>query len=169
MSSIFHRVIEAQNSLYESCGLKAPNLIPESESKEYYAHYYELENRRIRFRISKLTPNKSGQFVTIWKRIDGGVIQPYDYADDIDYFVINFINEDKIGQFVFPKDVPVKKNIFSKNQRGGKRGIRVYSPWDITTSPQAQSTQDWQKLYFLDITSPQIIDIKHTKSLYSIT
>jgi len=33
------------------------------------------------------------------------------------------------------------KSIISKNGKLGKRGIRVYPPWDMVTNKQAEKTQ----------------------------
>ena len=41
--------------------------------------------------------------------------------------------------------------IFSQNKKQGKRGIRVYPPWDKTENNQARKTQAWQIKYFLSL------------------
>ena len=56
-------------------------------------------------------------------------------------------SDSEIGQFVFPKEVLLKHNIISSKQKEGKRGFRVYPPWDTPTSKQAQKTQNWQLQY----------------------
>ena len=61
----------------------------EPEGLEYAASVFELNNRKIRFRIAKTTPTKVGQFVTLWKRTNKGPIQPFDMLDQIDLFVIS--------------------------------------------------------------------------------
>ena len=58
-----------------------------------------------------------------------------------------------IGEFVFPKTILTKKNIFSANGKEGKRAIRVYVPCDKTTSAQAAKTQKWQGQFFVDFNS----------------
>lgn len=121
----------------------------ESESLEYDACKYHLDNFSVLFRTAKITPTKIGQFVTIWKRIGNGPIQPYDETDPIDLFVIATRMGENFGHFVFPKSVLRKRDIVSVNGKGGKRGIRVYPPWDTPASQQAQKTQDWQLEYFV--------------------
>ena len=43
------------------------------------------------------------------------------------------------------------KGIITRNGKEGKRGIRVYPPWDIPTNKQAEKTKIWQAKYFLTI------------------
>jgi hypothetical protein len=59
------------------------------------------------------------------------------------------------------------KGVFSGNNKDGKRAIRVYPPWDVTTSKQAQQTQQWQLKYFLEIPAANEIDLTLAKRLYS--
>ncbi|EKD72557.1 MAG: hypothetical protein ACD_45C00643G0006, partial [uncultured bacterium] len=53
----------------------------------------------------KITPTKVGQFVTLWKRINNGPIQPYDVSDPVDFFIVSARKDDCFGQFIFPKSV----------------------------------------------------------------
>ena len=149
--SINFDLLSAQELAYRPNGFACKNLIQESESQEYGACEFELNNKIIKFRVAKITPTKVGQFVTIWKRIENGPIMPFDLADNIDLFIVSVRNDKNFGQFIFPKDVLWQKGFVSKDGKGGKRAMRVYPPWDITESPQAKRTQAWQLLYFLDI------------------
>ena len=124
------------------------NLNTHSEGIEYGACHFELNDLKIEYRVSKITPTKTGQFVTIWKRNTQGITAPFDVADAIDFVIITSKNGDNWGQFVFPKMVLVEKGIFSQNEKGGKRGIRVYPPWDKAMNKQAEKTQNWQLKYF---------------------
>ena len=166
MLSVFDQVVDAQEALYDLCGFEDIYLIQEKESKEYYAHYYTLGNHQVRFRISKKTPKKSGQFVTMWQRRPDSIIRPYDQSDDVDLFVINTVDEGKIGQFVFTKSILLEKNVFSKEWKGGKRAIRVYAPWDDVHNEQARRTQSWQQQCFLNITPNLSLDADLVKKLY---
>ena len=52
----------------------------------------------------------------------------------------------------FPKKILYEQGILSDKNNEGKRGFRVYPPWDeITTNNQAKDTQTWQLKYFLEI------------------
>lgn len=134
----------------------------ELESTEYGACRFLLNNSNVLFRTAKITPTKMGQFVTLWKRINQGPIQPFENTDFIDLFIITAAKENQFGLFIFPKSVLITKEIVS-DKKEGKRAIRVYPPWDITTSKQAQKTQKWQLDYFVEIPQNQIIDWDQTK------
>jgi hypothetical protein len=137
----------------------------EPESSEYGACTFVLNNLNIRYRTAKITPTKTGQFVTLWKRIDHGPIQPFDNNDPIDLFIVCTRKGNHFGMFIFPKSILMTKEIVS-DKKEGKRAIRVYPPWDVTTSKQAQKTQKWQLDYFLEINQDQIMDLKRAKSLF---
>ncbi|WP_211172631.1 MepB family protein [Chitinophaga sp. Ak27] len=137
--------------VYDKCGFDFDGLIAEDESQEYGACTFRLNKLKIKFRISKITPTKTGQFVAIWKRNQEGVTQPFDLTDEIDFIIISSQNGDNFGQFIFPKSVLLDKGILTGNGKKGKRGIRVYPPWDTVANKQAKKTQDWQIKYFLTI------------------
>jgi hypothetical protein len=160
-------LILIQEILFDTCNFKITQPILETESSEYGACTFSLNNLNILFRIAKITPTKTGQFVTLWKRINQGPIQPFDSADPIDLFIISTRKENNFGMFVFPKSVLITKEIVS-DKKEGKRAIRVYPPWDITTSKQAQKTQKWQLDYFLEIQEDQTKDLNRIKSLLLI-
>jgi hypothetical protein len=142
-------LIVIQQILFEKCNFKVTPL-HETESSEYGACTFVLNNLNILFRTAKITPTKTGQFVTLWKRINQGSIQPFDSTDSIDLFIITTRKDNQFGLFIFPKSVLITKEIVS-DKKEGKRAIRVYPPWDSTTSKQAQKTQKWQLEYFLEI------------------
>jgi hypothetical protein len=155
-----------QNLVFKTCGFKYSKPLPELESAEYAAYSFEVNGSPIRFRAAKTTPIKIGQFVTLWKRIANGPIQPYDISDPIDFYIISTRKKDYFGQFVFPKTILEQKNILSKHGKGGKRAIRVYPPWDIPHSPQAKKTQKWQLDYFLTIPQNTSVDCDRAHGLY---
>lgn len=138
--------------IYDKHNLVLTNLILDSESIGYGACSFELNGKTIEHRVSKTTPTKIGQFVTIWKRNEEGITRPYDTSDELDFIIITARSENNIGQFIFPKSILAEKGIISNQGKDGKRGIRVYSPWDVPTNKQAIKTQDWQTKYFFTIT-----------------
>lgn len=137
--------------VYDKCGFDLINLKCNLESAEYGACSFELNGKTIQFRVSKITPTKTGQFVSIWKRNREGITEPFDISDDLDFIIISSKSGDNFGQFIFPKSVLADNGIISINGKTGKRGIRVYPPWDVVTNKQAQKTQIWQSKYFLTI------------------
>jgi hypothetical protein len=160
-------ILDARNYIYNPCGLKCSQPIMEKESAEYGACTFQLDGFAIKFRVAKITPTKIGQFVTLWKRIGNGSTQPYDVSDAFDFFVVSTRRDDYFGQFIFPKSVLRDQSVLSVEGKGGKRGIRVYPPWDITLNRQAQKTQQWQVKYFLEIPKNSEIDRVRAQMLYS--
>ncbi len=155
-----------QEHLYEKCGLELKNLKLHSESIEYGACSFELNDFKIEYRVSKITSTKTGQFVTIWKRNSDRITAPFDVEDDLDFIIITSKSEDKIGQFIFPKSILVEKGIISTSEKEGKRGIRVYPPWDVAGNKQAEKTQSWQVKYFVLIDENDSIYIDLLKQYF---
>lgn len=160
-------VFVVKKVIYDPCGFVMKHIIPENESAEYSAYRYELNGLKICFRLAKVTPTKTGQFVTLWKRINKSPIMPFDLSDEIDFVVISTRKDDNYGQFIFPKELLIKHGIFTDTKEG-KRAIRVYPPWDITESAQAKKTQKWQLDYFLDASLDKPLDIERAKRLYEL-
>lgn len=153
---------------YGLSGLVCKNLSQEPESQGYGAFTFEINDIPIKFRVGKITLTKIGQFVTLWKRMGGGPIQPHDHSDPFDFFIVSVRNSKRFGQFVFPKALLIKKGIVSKEGKGGKLGIRIYPPWDLTKSPQAKKTQQWQLAHFFEIYPNESIDAYLVQKLFLI-
>lgn len=134
-------------ALLEELNHPISDVFSESESKEYNGFDFKIGNFKVKFRTSKITPTKNGQFVTLYKRIESGTIAPFDMTDKIDLVIICSKKENNQGYFVFPKSELIKRGIFT-DKKGGKRAFRVYPPWDVANSSQALKTQNWQLNYF---------------------
>lgn len=104
--------------------------------------------KKIIEKTSKITPKKIGQFVSIWKRNELGKTVPQDAADEFEYMIIHAKNDNQVGYFKFPKNILIEHNVVSQNNKGGKRGIRVYPPWDVAENKQAIKNQSWQLKYW---------------------
>ena len=169
LKSIHSDLNVVKELVYDKCGFYLSNLKQNIESSEYGACTFELNGKRVQQRISKITPTKTGQFVTIWKRNKDGITEPFDTSDDFDFVIITARNENNFGQFIFPKSVLADKGIITRKGKEGKRGIRVYPPWDKTTNKQAEKTQTWQTKYFLTIKNDNTTDLDLTKKLLTQT
>ncbi len=154
--------------LFKTCGLSLSNLEPEAESKDYFAHNFKLDGQNVKYRTAKITPTKTGQFVTIWRRNEKGITEPFSVSDDISFFIIATRKGINFGVFIFSKTVLMERKIVSNNIVPGKRGIRVYPSWDTTTNKQAQKTQAWQSAYFLNLSQDSGIDLEIAKVLLSL-
>lgn len=163
---IHQDLLAAKKLLYDPCGFDCTLPRAEAESAEYGAYDFEINGLSAKYRVAKITPTKIGQFVTLWKRVGEGPIQPFDHSDPIDFFVVSTRSGNDFGQFVFPKSVLLEKGILSDCNREGKRAIRVYPPWDHATNKQAIKTQKWQLDYFLDIAEGQSVDFTRAKKLF---
>lgn len=144
-------LVASKELIYDKCGFICSQPHEEAQNAEYGAYVFTLNSLSIRFRVAKTTPTKIGQFVTLWERSEDGSTQPYDVSDPADMYVISTRTGSNFGQFVFPKNVFLQRDIVSDQGKGGKRAIRVYPPWDKPTSNQAQKTQQWQLEYFLEV------------------
>ncbi len=159
-------VLETKELVFDKCGFEFSNIKIEKESAAYCAFRFEINDQKVLFRSAKITPTKTGQFVSLWKRKnEKSDIEPFDISDTIDLFVINVKTETNFGQFIFPKSVLVEQGIIT-NKKEGKRAIRVYPIWNLAESKQAIKTQKWQLDYFLDIPADKTLDIDRAKLLY---
>jgi len=159
-------LLEIKVRVLDSLGIEVQNVVAEKESHDYSAHHFELDQSTVVFRTAKTTPKKIGQFVTLWKRNNEGETQPYAWSDAADLIIIAAVFDHQMGHFVFPKSVLFHQGILSGKLQQGKRGFRVYPPWDLPYSRQAQKSQRWQNDYFLEITNKRNIDWDLAKRLY---
>ncbi len=168
IQNLVHSDLKTANVfVYDKCGFDFTRLVWDAESIAYGACSFVLNGKNIQHRISKITPTKTGQFVTIWKRNKAGITAPFEDSDNIDFILITSKCGDAFGQFIFPTAVLIDKGIITANGKEGKRGIRVYPPWDVATSKQAEKTQDWQTRYFLTIKDDGTTDIELAKKLFA--
>lgn len=153
--------------VYDPCGFVFNDFKQNQESQEYCACSFQLNEKCIHYRQSKITPTKNGQFVTLWQRSPEGITVPMDSADDLDFVFITSRKGNDLGQFIFPKFILQEKGILSITGKGGKRGFRVYPPWEIASSPQAIKTQLWQTTYFIPIYLDKTNDLEQLKRRFN--
>ena len=161
-------LIIAKEQLYDPSSLSLSDFYNNEESTEYAACSFKLNSKKIEHRLSKITPTKVGQFVTIWKRNTEGITAPYSLSDGIDFIVITSRCKEQLGQFIFPISILVEKKIISSHVKEGKRGIRVYPPWDVPMSKQAIVTQEWQLAYFIPIHLDELVHIELLQQIFTM-
>ncbi|SFM98925.1 hypothetical protein SAMN05421594_0150 [Chryseobacterium oleae] len=154
--------------IFQPLELKLLNIEEDTESKDYSGCGFTLSDLKIKFRTAKITPTKTGQFVTIWKRNEKGETAPFDSNDVFDFYLISAFNDTHKGIFIFPKEILVEKQILSHGKKMGKRGIRVYPTWDLTESKQAKATQKWQTEYFFDLSQNSEAHLQKVKILFDL-
>ena len=115
LNSIHQDLLIAQQIAYAPSGLTLNSFEPEIESREYGACTCKINNLTIVFRVAKITPTKSGQFVTFWKRENSaGPIMPYDITDQFDFFVVHVYEKKRLVNLFFLKLYCMKKDFYQK-------------------------------------------------------
>ncbi|HDR3964577.1 TPA: MepB family protein, partial [Bacillus anthracis] len=89
----------------------------------------------------------------------------YDAAPDL--LIITCIDDNKLGQFIFPKDILLKEKILRTQNQKGKMAMRIYPIWDTPVSNQAKKSQMWQLQYFVDLSDHNNLPIDKLLHLYS--
>ena len=136
----------------------------EQWNQEYEAFNFEFNGVEFKSRLAKKTPKKVGYFVAFWRKNEINKNRPFNFNESKDKLIINILDGSKKGQFVFPKDLLVKKGIISSKKYKGKMAIRVYPSWEQNLNKTAVSTQKWQIPYFLDFSKG--FDEEKIKELY---
>lgn len=129
------------------------NLQIESQNSNYEGFTFNVDTTTFRSRTAKLTSKKMGYFVVFWEKDSEGTNQPYLYENAPDKLIINIIDNNQIGQFVFPKDMLEKQCILKSGNQRGKMAMRVYPDWVTELNKTAHKTQQWQMPYFINLTS----------------
>ncbi len=145
--------------------IKLISINKEKKSLVYSSCQYLINNKNSLFRVSKITPKKNGQFVTIWKRNQQNIIVPYENIDQIDFVIILTADINNLGCFIFTNEILTKQNIFSSLTSEGKRGIRIYPKWEDSLSKLAYNSKKWQIKYFIDLNSDKNTILKKIKDL----
>lgn len=121
---------------------------PEDQNAEYGGAVLLLDSVLVRARVGKATPTKVGHFVTVWRRNENGVSEPFGDDDGVSVLLVVVRSDGRIGAFSFPTAVLRERGIVSGAGSSGKRGFRLYAPWIFVPSAQARRTQSWQTEYF---------------------
>ncbi|MCU5111943.1 MepB family protein [Bacillus wiedmannii] len=167
MNNFNDTIRNLNNLVYKPNNLMITNLIEEKQNAEYVGCLFHLNKKTIRFRVSKITPNKIGQFVSFWEKDANMQNQAFSYDAAPDLLVIACINDNKLGQFIFPKEILLKEKILKTQSQKGKMAMRIYPLWDTPVSNQAKKSQMWQLQYFVDLSDPNNLPIDKLLTLYS--
>lgn len=144
------------HSVFSLLNLQLSDLTKDSECEEYSGYNFKLNQFSIKFRKAKVTPKKTGQFVTLWKRNpETKETEPFTDQDSFDFYIIVTEHESQSGFFFFRKDILAEKNIITSSLKTGKRGFRIYPDWDLPENKQAISTQKWQTEFFINLSDKE--------------
>jgi hypothetical protein len=164
-ASVHPDLLLVKAAVYAPAGFDCSLPVLDADSADYGGASFSMNGRQICSRAGKLTPTKNGLFVTVWMRAADGQTRPLGPEDALDTLAVTAREGSHFGQFIFPAGVLRHQGIVSADQRGGKRGFRIYPPWVGTTSQQAFKTQAWQTEFFLPLDGTQI-DLERAKALY---
>lgn len=168
MNDFYTALHYVNKMIYEPNNITVKSVQEEKQNSKYGAGTFQLNRRTVRFRVAHTTPAKAGQFAAFWEKDVTNKNQPYLYEDAPDLLVITvFKNEKEFGQFVFPKELLLKKDILKSASTKGKMAIRVYPVWDSPDSKQAMKTQKWQLPYFVDMSNQKSLPLEKIMELYS--
>ena len=100
------------------------------------------------FRSAKVTPTKAGLFVTLWLRDAEGATRPYTPEDGVDEFWVLAETSGGTGHFRFPAGALARHGVLGTDAKPGKRGFRLYTPWDTDLNAGATKAWAWQRGFF---------------------
>ncbi|WP_262511392.1 MepB family protein [Chryseobacterium pennipullorum] len=95
------KAIEEQ--IFYPLAMTCSDIEKDPESTAYSGYNFTLTHLNVKFRLSKITPTKTGQFVTLWKRDKYGETVAFDYRDPFDFYIIAASKDQHDGMFIFPK------------------------------------------------------------------
>ena len=148
---MINEIYKLDDLIFKSLNYHLTEIHPDKEADEYFGFDFKINDIKIKFRKSKLTPKKIGQFVTFWKRDQNYKSVPFDIDDDFDFYIILMEENENAGFFIFPKFILEKEDLISSQLKTGKRGFRIYADWHFPNNKQAEKTKLWQRQYFIDL------------------
>ena len=154
--------------LHQLIGVSFECVTPEKECMAYAGYNFQIGSKIIKFRKAKITPKKTGQFVTLWKRNAFKQTEQFHETDEFDFCFIVVEQDDQYAVLVFSKSVLKQRRLISSSLGLGKRGFRVYPDWVITENSQTRKTQDWQSDYLINLSSNDLNVRDKLKSLLNL-
>lgn len=151
-------------NIYTPNNMEISNILEEKQNSKYSALTFNINNISARFRISNTTPTKSGQFVAFWQKNTYLSNEAFYYENAPDILIVTCIDNNNLGQFIFPKDILLRENILKSKNTSGKMGLRIYPTWDVPTTKQGLQSQKWQCEYFIDLSN--LKNISKEKLIY---
>lgn len=120
-------------------------------NQEYEGFDFSVSQTTYRSRLAKKTPKKSGYFLAIWKKDSENKNIPFHENQFPDYLIVNIMDGEREGQFIFPKALLKQKGILRSITMPGKMAFRAYTPWDQDLNSSATKTAKWQIPYFVEL------------------
>ncbi|MEI5994703.1 MepB family protein [Candidatus Enterococcus mansonii] len=140
------------------------NLKLEEQNKAYEGATFSVGNHTFRSRKAKITPKKAGYFVVFWEKDEENKNRAYDVSSAPDKLIVTIFDQEKVGQFIFPKHILLKNNVLSNEMGQGKMALRVYPTWVTGLNKHGTVIQQWQIPFFIDLTSNW--ELEKLKTIY---
>ncbi|WP_375178808.1 MepB family protein [Enterococcus rotai] len=144
--------------------LPLENLEVEEQNKDYQGLTFSIGQQTFRSRKAKITPKKLGYFVAFWEKDAANKNQPYESISAPEKLIITIFDQEKVGQFIFPKAILAEQHILTTGSIKGKMALRLYPDWVMGLNKTASKTQQWQSPYFIDLTDTW--DVSVLQQLY---
>jgi len=148
------------------------------EAQKYAGATFSLNRQKCVYREAKVTQDRPGAFLAIWKREEAAThSKPIPLAaEDLDYLFIKVTDVEgkQTGFFVFPVSLLLDRGIIHSAYKKGKTGFRVFPPWttdrgNVGTqvfSASGKKTQSWQLPYFIAVHQQSAIDLATFATLF---
>jgi len=165
--------------VYRKCGFLISKVTTDQYNVDYEACSFDINGLHVHFRKGKVTPDRPGNFVCLWVKLHGTNVPLDCQSTNIDFLVVDVTSREGLssGQFVFPKQTLIEKNIISNGldesnrlkRKKGKLSFRVFPPW-ASPAESAKKTQEWQNEYFyyLSNNGAEPLNYSRLKSLFHI-
>lgn len=144
--------VDLFNALFKSLEMPALEIKKlDPFNQEYEGFDFAISHAIFRSRLAKKTPKKAGYFLAIWEKDSENKNVPFNDNQFPDYLIVNIIDGERKGQFIFPKTVLKQQGILASTATPGKMAFRVYTPWDKDLNVNATKTAKWQRPYFVEL------------------
>ncbi|HMR85662.1 MAG TPA: MepB family protein [Niabella sp.] len=105
-----------EKAIFKISGLKISGITEDPECAAYMGCSFQMGRWNVKYRKAKITPKKTGQFVTLWKRNTQNQTEPFSTNDDFDFYLIAAGQEQAFGFFLFPKYILGQKENINNRQ-----------------------------------------------------
>lgn len=120
----------------------------EEKNSDYESAVFMQNGELWRWRTARITPATPGAFVALWRRNSQGSTEPFDATDECAGVMIGVADDDGSGIFTFTNKDLERLGIYHSAAQAGKRGFRLYMPWNDGLNRQAQRTKEVQAQFF---------------------
>lgn len=140
------------NTLFSTIGKPALEITTlDPYNQEYEGFDFTVLDLKYRSRLARKTPKKAGYFLAIWEKDVENRNIPFFDATFPDFLMVNILDGERKGLFIFPKAILRQQGILSSNAKQGKMAFRVYTPWDKDLNVSATKTAKWQLPFFVEL------------------